>query len=778
MFTTSGHNRLVRRSALTLKTYVQWMRRFYGYAIALTIVCVAGLAAYRYYVEPTATRQSMFAMKYIDANVFTNKRFGDDPFAIKPFATGLQLENGIQLVKSQVFCERIVENLGLNASQRRIDAFGKRKDLYGSEAIAVYPDKFPAESHALLTLTIAIDGKTASIDKATIDGKTKKTPTTIPLDGRSHPTVCGIELQPTHLIGDYAGDRIEIAVEPVREAANKMAQKLTVVQTAQFTDVLTCTYTDKVVKRADDVLNMIPTVYDWIWRQWNDADAQKFVDAVQRRLDVHTEALETSEATIQHILESGNTGNAQLSFSTLMKQKAADEYDLNNLHSQEMVARDVARQLADDNATARQIAAATAIAGSVQLQKSVAAYNDLVIKREALRGNAGAANTALADINRQLQALHADIKASLNNHIASLEIQQRSLRGRIARTDAALSRLAQTQSALDSQLRDHRNIESQYMYLQGKRGNDPLAINNISEAVRVVAPATSVSDGYHMPLWLSVALGILLGVVVLPILIIFIAYITDNHTRDRYDFAGINIPLIAEIPIENDVPLWRRLRIKFYSQLKSLTPPELTIGSKTRESILMMRTELDHYFSKFDGVPVCMTTSFNPGSGKSFVAINIAVAERQKGKRVLLVDLDIRRATLSKRINSPAHGVTSYLDGSCTDLDRLIVHDRQADIDILPSGLIRPNPAELLELDTLDELFVRLCERYDYIFVDCAPIQLVTDTHVIARVISHTAFVARIGLLDRRQLAVLKSIRDNNELPNMLLVVNGVSPEN
>lgn len=776
MFTTSGHNRLVRRSALTLKTYVQWIRRFYGYVIALTIVSVACLAAYRYYVEPTATRQMMFAMKYLDANVFTNNRFGDDPFAIKPFATGLQLDNGIQLVKSQVFCERIVENLGLNATQCRVDAFGKRTDIYGSEAISVYPDKFPSESHALLSLKIADDCKTATIVSATVDGKPATAPKTIPLDGRTHPTVCGIELQPSHLIGDYAGRHIEIAVKPVREAANKISNKITVKQAAQFTDVLACTFSDQVERRADDVLNMIPSVYDWIWRQWNNADAQKFVDAVNKRLDVHTEALKTSETTIQRILEGGNTSNPQLSFRTLMSYKYSDEAYLSSLHSQEIVARDVARQLADDHAAGRQIAAATAVAGSVQLEKAVASYNDLVTKREALRNNAGAANSALADIDRQLQALYGEIKASLNNHISTLQLNQRAVRGRLARTDAALSKLAQTQSALDRQMRDHRNIESQYMYLQGKRGNDPLAVNNISEAVRVVAPAAGVDDGISLPLWLTIVIGILLGVVVLPILIIFIAFITDNHVRDRYDFAGIPIPLIAEIPLFKQESLTKRIRIKFFSQLKSLTPPELTSDFATNESFLMMRTELDHYFAKFNGVPVCMTTSFNPGSGKSFVAINIAVAERQKGKRVLLVDLDIRRASLSKRVNSPAHGVTSYLDGSCTDIDRLIIHDHQADIDILPSGIIRPNPAELLELDTLDLLFVRLRERYDYIFVDCAPIQLVTDTHVIARVVSHTAFVARVGLLDRRQLAVLKAIRENNELPNMLLVVNGVNP--
>ena len=272
--------------------------------------------------------------------------------------------------------------------------------------------------------------------------------------------------------------------------------------------------------------------------------------------------------------------------------------------------------------------------------------------------------------------------------------------------------------------------------------------------------------------------GLLLGGVVIPIAVIFIAFITDNHVRDRYDFIGINIPVIGQIPLLKNVTFSRRMRIKFNYGLKSLTPPDLTNKDFGKEAFLMLRSELDHHLTKFNNVPVCICTSFNPGSGKSYVAINTASAEAKKGKRVLLVDLDIRRASLSKRINSPAHGATSYLDGSCTDLDKLIVHDKSAGIDILPSGTIRPNPAELLEHDSLDEMFERLRQRYDYIFIDCAPIQLVTDTNVLVRVASHTIFVARIGLLDRRQLSALKTIRDNNELPNMLLVLNAVDNDN
>lgn len=754
----------MHRSALTLRTYIRWMRRFYGYAIAFVVICVFGLSAYNYYVSPAVKRQSMFAMKYLDANVFTNQRFGDDPFAIKPFATGLQLDDGIQLVKSQVFCEQIVKDLSLNVTQYEIQSFGKRVDLYGSEPLNVALN-IPDDASAKITALISADGKTA-------------TATSLEIDGDKPTSAVDISLTATRFTKNYAGKKIEISITPIDKTAHRISKSIDVVQTAQFTDVLTCTFSDHVVQRADDILNDIPLVYDRIWAQWNRNDAQKFINAVDKRLAVHTEALEKNEAGIEQTLRNGNTSNINLTYKQLLAQKAADTQSLVDIETEIKATEAVASQLAADKNADRPIAAATDIAKSIGLQKAVAAYNGTIAKREHLRENAGTANNAFAEVTQQLKAMHSDIEASVTNHIASLRIECGKLKSRIAATDNRLADLSHTQAAINRQARMHKNIESQYYYLQGKRGNDPLAINNISEAVRVVAPASGTDEPSRLTPWIIAVLGLLLGGVVIPIAVIFIAFITDNHVRDRYDFIGINIPVIGQIPLLKNVTFSRRMRIKFNYGLRSLTPPDLTNKDFGKEAFLMLRTELDHHLAKFNNVPVCICTSFNPGSGKSYVAINTASAEAKKGKRVLLVDLDIRRASLSKRINSPSHGATSYLDGSCTDLDKLIVHDKSAGINILPSGTIRPNPAELLEHDTLDEMFERLRQRYDYIFIDCAPIQLVTDTNILARVASHTIFVARIGLLDRRQLSALKTIRDNNELPNMLLVLNAVDNEN
>lgn len=120
-------------------------------------------------------------------------------------------------------------------------------------------------------------------------------------------------------------------------------------------------------------------------------------------------------------------------------------------------------------------------------------------------------------------------------------------------------------------------------------------------------------------------------------------------------------------------------------------------------------------------------------------------------------------------------GITSYLSGFEKDLDSLIIPSGINDnLDILPSGPIPPNPAELLSRSTLDTAIKKLREEYDYIFIDSAPSAQVTDTLVISRVTDATVYVCRIDYSRKSNLQFANGLMKDKKLKNMLLVVNDV----
>ena len=169
-----------------------------------------------------------------------------------------------------------------------------------------------------------------------------------------------------------------------------------------------------------------------------------------------------------------------------------------------------------------------------------------------------------------------------------------------------------------------------------------------------------------------------------------------------------------------------------------------------------------------------MFTSTSPGEGKTFVSRNFSVTLALSGKRVLLIDADIRKRTQSRLLgNRHSHGLTSYLRGGITDLDQLIVkesiHER---VDLLPAGATPPNPSELLLSDRLETLISELKTRYDYIVIDSVPAQAVADAGIVNRVAEATIYVVREGKVDRRFLPELERLYKDKKFNHLCIILN------
>ncbi|MBR1732751.1 MAG: CpsD/CapB family tyrosine-protein kinase, partial [Alloprevotella sp.] len=146
-----------------------------------------------------------------------------------------------------------------------------------------------------------------------------------------------------------------------------------------------------------------------------------------------------------------------------------------------------------------------------------------------------------------------------------------------------------------------------------------------------------------------------------------------------------------------------------------------------------------------------------------------------KGKKVLLVDADVRRCSLSMMLDRrPKHGLTSFLSDEDTELGSLIVHDVFGDgVDMLPAGIIPPNPTELLYSKRLKELFSTARNHYDLILIDCPPIEIVADATIIKDYADVTIFIVRAGVMDRRALKEVEKLFEEKEYNDMLLLLNG-----
>ena len=154
--------------------------------------------------------------------------------------------------------------------------------------------------------------------------------------------------------------------------------------------------------------------------------------------------------------------------------------------------------------------------------------------------------------------------------------------------------------------------------------------------------------------------------------------------------------------------------------------------------------------------------------------MNTAAAFALKGKRVLVIDGDLRHGSASAYVGKPSKGLSDYLGKRESEWSGLVrEHLVYLGLYVLPVGTIPPNPTELLAEPRFKELIVQLRSRYDYIFIDCPPVNLVADTQIIERLADRTLFVVRAGLLEREMLSELQRYYDEKRFKNMSLVLNG-----
>ena len=262
-----------------------------------------------------------------------------------------------------------------------------------------------------------------------------------------------------------------------------------------------------------------------------------------------------------------------------------------------------------------------------------------------------------------------------------------------------------------------------------------------------------------------------------PFGLIWLLESLNTRVRGKKDVESLSMPLMGEIPAIRDEHHSEKPVIKKKRENAGLKDLLVAEGSRdvVNEAFRVLRTNLEFMSAKEKGCKVVMITSFNPGSGKSLITMNLAASLALKGKKVLVIDGDLRRASASAFIGNPHRGIADYLSETVDDYKSVIKPlPSVKGVDVMPVGTMPPNPSELLGQERMAELVEQLKPLYDYILLDCPPIDIVADTAVIAKLASRTIFVIRAGLFERSLVPELEKLYHTDRFNNMSLILNGV----
>lgn len=163
---------------------------------------------------------------------------------------------------------------------------------------------------------------------------------------------------------------------------------------------------------------------------------------------------------------------------------------------------------------------------------------------------------------------------------------------------------------------------------------------------------------------------------------------------------------------------------------KTISTANRTVPFTVVEAYKTIRTNLMYLLSQSKSRTFAISSSL-PGEGKSSCAVNLAIAFSQLGSKVLLIDADLRKPSVYRKLRlQNAKGLSSVLVGFC-EFDDVLVHIN-SNLDVLVSGPTPPNPSELVASDNMTALLDQIKDKYDYIVIDTPPINVVSDAVLLA----------------------------------------------
>lgn len=531
-------------------------------------------------------------------------------------------------------------------------------------------------------------------------------------------------------------------------------------------DIITIAINDQSIERADDILETLIEVYNKRWIEDKNKIADSTSEFIDERLKYISEELNIVDSDISTYKSKNLLPDVDVATSMYMSQNREINNKILDLNNELEMARSISEYLTNED-TKHKILPTNVGISDASINVQITNYNRDMLQRNSLAASSSTRNPLVIDLDNSLAAMRSAIIESISNQISALQTQINNLEREERQINERIAKNPTQSKYLVSAGREQTVKETLYLFLLQKREENQLSKAFTAYNTRIITPATGsiypTAPRSKRMLLICLVMGI-----IIPAGYIIIRDYFNTKLRGRKDLEDLGIPIVGEIPFMNH----KKRKLKKKEDTIKLVIKE---GNRNiiNEAFRVLRTNIEFMnVAKEKNVIIC--TSFNPGSGKSFTIINLAASLALKKKHILMIDGDMRHASLSKYTNSPTTGLSNYLAGLCgNNINEIIIKNSEY-IDLIPVGTIPPNPTELLESKRFQELIQEVRGKYDYIFIDCPPIDIVADTSIIEKQSDRTLFVVRSGLLERRMIPELGHIYKENRLKNMTLIINGV----
>lgn len=534
---------------------------------------------------------------------------------------------------------------------------------------------------------------------------------------------------------------------------------------SKTTSIAVLTRNDLLPERAKEYLKHLVTVYNRQANEDKNIIAVRTEEFINQRLEKINAELGSTDGAIERYKRNNNIIDAASSAQLSLSQSNEADISLRDINTQIMLMQSLKEYMQTPTNKYQ------TLPSNVGLKDPSAAsligqYNQIALERSRVLRSASEHSPVIQELTSQLDALVSSINGAIDQSKRGLEIQKKAIMSTYGKYTGKLSQTPEQERFLTEIGRQQTVKSSLYIMLLQKREENSITLAATSDKGRLIDEPAFM--GKVKPKTAIIMLIALLLGIGLPLLILILKELLRYRIEGRQDVEKLtDCPIIADIAMANE-------SIKAVGDIVI----KENQNNQMEEIFRGMRTNLQFILKESQNV--IMFTSSVSGEGKTFVAGNLATSFAFLGKKVVLVGLDIRRPRLSHLfgMDNKKEGITTLLTKNSVSTDDVLSlcmpSGVNKNLDLLIAGPIPPNPSELLTRSTLKEIFDILRKEYDYVIVDTAPVGLVTDTLHIGKVADATVMVCRADYTEKSSFSMINDFAENNKLPNVSIVVNGV----
>ncbi len=637
------------------------------------------------------------------------------------------VENELEILKSKKLMRDVVLKNNLQTSVYVLKSLGKKEVYKDKSPIVVriinenLEEKYPEKPIQLNIKGDAVElvSKELSNSLKTQFGREIKLPAvTFVIDKNKN-------FRPEKDL-DY--NHLEISLASIDSRVSKLQEEYSVNLTDKKATVIALNINVENIEKGKDILNELVKSYNADAIEDKDITTKKTLEFIDERIKLISEELGQVENKKQDFKQKNKLSDIDTEVKLGLETNADARKKQLEVETQMNINKALLNSVVHLNGNS--LLPINTGVESAEINSGIDAYNRLVLDKNRLLENATDQHPAVAELNKQIQELKKNIINTLNKNKQSLEIANSEYATELAKIDGKISKVPYLEKIFRNIERTQQIKENLYLLLLQKREESAISLNISAPKARVVDVAYA-SEKPIAPKKIIYYIGALMLGLLVPFLIIYLRRLLNDKIITKQDLERlVKDNILVELP---SIP-------KNGSELVGINDL-----SSMAEAFRILITNLKFKLPNREDGRVVLVTSTVKGEGKTFVSINTALTLAGGKSRVVIIGADIRNPQLQRyeRESRRLKGLTEYLHG---DLDvQEIIHQfpNNANMDIIYSGMIPPNPTDLLTNGRFGTLIEELRQDYQYIIIDSAPLLLVPDTLLIADTADATIYVSR-----------------------------------